>query len=133
MSIELKIKAKHLALEPAIIKKEIKKLGRQLSYEQKDTDVVPYKLINKIDSLHCHLIQDVKREARATHLVRGFMSGKKYSEIERNTPLSVYSNSFEGHYNRNFILGRMVKMYQKYGPKNHDLDTKKMIEDWLDG
>ena len=69
MSIELKIKAKSLAAEAAIIRREeriAKKRGnRELNRE-----------------LHEHRVIAVRRAARSTHLARGFIHGIAYRSIE---------------------------------------------------
>lgn len=67
-STELRIKAKHLALEPAIIKKE------ELKFNKRDPKFAEY--------LRHHRRMVVGVEARGTHLARSFMEGKPYSSIE---------------------------------------------------
>lgn len=67
---KLKIKIKHLALEPAIIRKEAKKLSK--AGRHPDAYL-----------LNHHLRTVVRPEARATQLVYAFLRQKKYSEVEQ--------------------------------------------------
>jgi NCAIR mutase (PurE)-related protein len=66
--IKLKIKSKHLAKEPAIIKHEEAKL--KAGFQR--------------DSLRDHRVLDVRNEARATQLAIAFIRGKAYNSIEQH-------------------------------------------------
>ena len=79
MCIELKIKAKHLALEPKIIKHEERKLKGQIKYT-KGTDA---NLIYKLNDLVNHRKWNVRNESRATELARAYLAGKPYSYVEK--------------------------------------------------
>ena len=72
MSIELKIKAKTLAAEAIIIRLEKRKAKARRKT----------KLVEKLTE-HSRTI--VRKEARSTHLARGFLSGTEYTQIERKT------------------------------------------------
>ena len=124
MSVELKIKAKHLALEPAIIRKEEQKLKKQFNwFKQKHqiTDVSLsniydkhpelYKLHSKRYSLELHRKTVVRNASRATHLARAYIAGMPYSRVEKKRKDEnelVFNNS---------ILLEVFRMVAKYGQK----------------
>lgn len=128
MSIELKIKAKHLALEPAIIKHEIKKLGKQISWIERNTNEKDiWSLVCKQGNLQSHLDFDVKLEARATHLIRAMIAGTSYSRVE-NTKSMEYGKGYKYF----AIRQRMVRMYKKYISRTAtDEFAKAQIEQWF--
>lgn len=108
MSTELKIKSKHLALEPAIIRKEERKLLKQARWfrskqEFKESDL----LIGKAANLAQHRKWNVRNEARATFLARAYIAGTPYSKVERR---SLNWKVFKLH-----IYPRIVAMVAKYG------------------
>jgi hypothetical protein len=115
MSIELKIKSKHLALEPAIIKREEYKLLNQLKWYKQHhqiTDIYRDEGANKLHhkwwQLTTHRKWDVRNEARATFLARAYLAGKPYKSVEAKTndfPLLM-----------TVIHPRIVDMVAKYGP-----------------
>ena len=113
MVIELKIKSKHLALEPAIIRKEERKLRKQIKhlkqYHQVNDDItdVTYPLHTKWTSLHNHRKWDVRNEARATYLARAYLKGVPYETVERKRT--------NDHVFRFYILNRVFAMVAKYG------------------
>lgn len=129
MSIELKIKAKHLALEPAIIRKEEKKLLKQIRW-MKEHQQPTEKLEYKRNSLYEHRVKNVRDEARATNLARAYIAGKTYTSIEKTCK----------NYEKLFSLsGRITSMVAKYGDdpscnwndvKRKELNIK--IIDWLE-
>ena len=97
MSIELKIKSKHLALEPAIIRKEEDKVKKQIKhykmYHQISADgtFASYKehpeltdLWLRYGNLVSHRKWEVRNEARATYLARAFIKGVPYNVVEAN-------------------------------------------------
>lgn len=105
MSIELKIKSKHLATEPAIIRHEERKLLRMAKRrEYNDTQSI----LVKYHSLSEHRRWVVRNESRATYLARAFLSGKPYSSIEKK----VHNHSLL----RAYIVPRVIDMVLKYGP-----------------
>lgn len=128
MSIELKIKFKHLALEPAIIRKEEYNLLRQIAwykqhYQIKDISGFKeaLKISYKYQSLQQHRTVVVRNEARATHLARAFISGKAYNSVEKTRK---DEKLFQNH-----ILPKVFSMVMKYGNeqiyKKYDRNTKK--------
>lgn len=154
MSIELKIKAKHLALEPAIIRKEEKKLLMQFAWLKQKHQITDVSLWNIYDKhrdiynihakrtdLYNHRKFDVRNEARATHLARAYISGMPYNKVEKkiNDPSAF----------RAYILPRIVDMVAKYGNKpiyktwnreknkmcyreNEENELKEVIKKWLE-
>jgi hypothetical protein len=106
MSIELKIKYKHLALEPAIIRKEEQKIKKQMrSAYCADTA----KAYNQYFSLYHHRVTVVRYEARATHLARSYLAGTPYEKVEKK----IHDHSTFV----NVIMPRVYSMVAKYGPK----------------
>ena len=105
MSIKLKIKSKHLALEAGVIRFEELKLKRQIEWlktHQKDEATFR----SEWESLNSHRRFDVRNEARATYLARGYIEGRKYETIENNIKDLGTFNSY--------ILPRVVSMVIKY-------------------
>jgi hypothetical protein len=119
MCVELKIKAKHLALEPQIIKLEERKILKRI----KDIPALNSKLITKYETLRQHRLWDVRNEARATHLARGYIAGKLYSKMEAGSKDKAGTVHLHLH-----IVPRILAMVQKY--KNRKT-TKEDIESWL--
>lgn len=122
MSIELKIKSKHLAEEPRIIRHEEQKLRRQLAWNRRENGIPndTYREMYKFNSLVRHRKWDVRNEARATNLARAHIAGKTYKETEPHCSDPYMRN----HY----ILPRVVKMVQKY----HDRSvTRENILEWM--
>lgn len=104
-AIKLKIKAKSLAEEARIIRKEEQKLhGWRKS------------VISE------HRRFDVRNEARATHLARTFLRGKSYKSVES-------SSSHTSGYIWEKIQKRVLAMVQKYGDRK---TTKEDISFWLE-
>ena len=125
MSIELKIKSKHLALEPAIIRKEEQKLKKRINYYEmkhqiKSGDMFShYKdhpdLFNmwlKRGSLICHRSWNVRNEARATYLARAYLKGMPYKVVEPNVREKLWAP----------VMESLVRMVMKYGPINYRPD-----------
>lgn len=78
MSIELKIKAKHLAAEAKIIRAEERK-----AKESGDTA--------QLQSLHDHRLHTVRPAARSTHLARAFIKGVPYKVVEQTCRTQPYA------------------------------------------
>lgn len=128
MSIELKIKAKHLALEPSIIKQEERKLKKQIDYykvyHQITEDIesaTVYKNHRKLYNLNFkrlrlidHRRWDVRNESRATELARAYIAGKPYSLAEK-------SRKDEALF-KHTIAPRVHKLVVKYGIYSTTLD-----------
>lgn len=118
MSVELKIKAKHLALEPGIIRKEEYKFLKQYQWSLNqyraagNNDMYPRwddKAFNKYCSLNSHRKWDVRNEARATFLARAYIAGAEYSTVEQKRKPE---NEFKFN---TYILPRVCSMVAKYG------------------
>jgi hypothetical protein len=118
MCIELKIKAKHLALEPKVIKHEERKLKGQIKYT-KGTDA---NLIVKLDSLVAHRRWNVRNESRATELARAYLAGKSYTSVEKKRNDDVMF--------RLYIVPRIVAMVTKYGRGEQRKITRDTIVEW---
>ena len=105
MSIKLKIKSKHLALEAGVIRFEELKLKRQIEWlktHQKDEATFR----SEWESLNSHRRFDVRNEARATYLARGYIEGRKYNTIEHEIKdLGTF---------KTYILPRVLTMVIKY-------------------
>lgn len=132
MSIELKIKSKHLGLEAKVIKFEEQKLKRQIRW-QSTNGSIDSKTENLYYSVHNHRVWDVRNENRATFLARALIAGKKYSDVEKKcidkTKLIVY------------IKPRIVSMILRYRDNASKFNssyteaTKKVeaeVTNWLD-
>ena len=121
MSIELRIKSKHLALEPAIIRNEERKLQRQIKWLNENGKATEAQTLRyKLDSLISHRREDVANEARATFLARAFIAGKPYASVERNVK---NKDLFKQR-----IFPRIVAMIKKY--KSWQI-TDKDIWEWV--
>lgn len=118
MSLELKIKSKHLGEEARIIRFEEHKLAKQIGWFIKQHNATgsnePAKVYDckaywQRNSLRAHRVQDVRRENRATFLARAYIAGTSYLSVEaKRKP----EREFEFY---NFILPRVVNMVAKYG------------------
>lgn len=130
MSIELKIKSKHLALEPAIIRKEEQKLLKQIQwYKMKHqistegtvwTDFYKHHpdlchFYSKHGSLVSHRRIDVREEARATYLARAYIKGMPYKKVEVNGE-GLLSPA---------VMKSMIRMVMKYGSVRYYPDYDK--------
>lgn len=121
MSIELKIKSKHLGLEARVIRHEENKLKKQIRWLRERQMPVDQKLIDQLVSISQHRRWDVGNENRATFLARAFIEGRPYKSVEahrKNESLFVY-----------VIVPRVAKMVMKYHDMKVDLKT---IADWSD-
>lgn len=113
MSIELKIKSKHLALEPAIIRKEEQKLLKRIqqlkAYHQINDhwDSIIAPVHHKWWDLQHHRKWDVRNESRATYIARAYIKGIPYRTAEQK---SEFNDTF-----KRFILPRVFDMVAKYG------------------
>lgn len=120
MSLELKIKSKHLTEEAKIIRFEENKLRRQVRYlHEAQREVDAYAAFYKWQSLNSHRRQDVRVENRATFLARAYLAGKDYSEVEqKRSPDMEYD--FQSR-----VIPRIVAMINKYGSTAVDAPTLK--------
>ena len=127
MTVELKIKAKHLALEPAIIKKEIVNLRRQLDRMVSRVEKWDRKCgqtLSKIESLDHHNRHVVAVEARATHLARAFLRGQEYNLVEKSRKEGKEA-TFRIH-----VVPRVLKMVAKYKPRGTTI-SESDVKAWL--
>ena len=111
MSLELKIKSKHLSVEAKIIRFEENKLRKQLDWlrdHQQSRDLVHQKFM----SLKNHRKWDVRNENRATFIARAFIAGKPYSSVELKRKPDYDYKFYQ------FILPRVVAMVEKYDNRN---------------
>ena len=119
MSTELKIKAKHLATEPAIIRMEEQKVLKYIRSGYCNDASAAY---NKYVSLRNHRVWNVRNEARATELARAYLAGKDYKMVEQKRKPENERKFI------NYIIPRIAAMVQKYGPSNKVTDQQ--IIDW---
>lgn len=119
MSIELKIKSKHLGEEARIIRFEEHKLTKQVNWLRKQhegtgsnepLDLFLCKPHHQRSSLREHRVKDVRRENRATFLARAYISGASYISVEAKRKPEREYEFYQ------FILPRVVNMVAKYGP-----------------
>jgi hypothetical protein len=118
MSIELKVKSKHLSEEARIIRFEERKLFKQYSWalaRYRDTgmtDMYPRwndKAFMSYSSLNRHRKLDVRNENRATFLARAFIAGVPYTTVEqKRNPDKEKTFNF-------IVLPRVITMVVKYG------------------
>ena len=129
MSIELKIKSKHLSLEAKVIRFEENKLKHQIEWckirQREDIE-----LRNTWQSLNTHRRWDVRNENRATYLARAFIQGRPYTDVEKKrNDLGVFNC---------YIVPRVVSMVIKYKLKRYEkfmkaeevAEVKKQITEW---
>ena len=118
MSIELKIKSKHLGEEARIIKFEehklLQNLRNNISWHKASGDNSEYpfwsdKNLRDYISLSMHRKRNVRHENRATFLARAYIAGKPYLETEnKRNPAKEYDF-------KTYILPRVVAMVCTYG------------------
>lgn len=129
MTIELKIKTKHLSEEAKIIRFEERKLLKQLRYFRKigtanrENNAYLVARWNHFN-LQQHRKIDVRNENRASYLARAFLEGKAYSTIEQKRKPEK-EDVFIG-----VILPRVLKMVQKYGGSKYNNTTIEQLREW---
>lgn len=118
MSLELKIKSKHLGEEARIIRFEERKLLKGIDYRRakhrESGNNTEYKVWDDKNwryyySLSTHRKRDVRRENRATFLSRAYIAGHSYISVEQKRKPE---REFEFH---NFIVPKIVNMVARYG------------------
>lgn len=113
MTIELRIKTKHLSEKARIIRFEGRKLLKQLNYYRK-IGTANRSNSNYVNTewdyfnLQERIKKDVRNENRASYLARAFLEGKVYSALEQKRKPEK-EDVFIG-----VILPRVLKMVQKY-------------------
>ena len=113
MSVELKIKSKHLALESKVIRFEEAKVKKQIKWLQKNKPVSNstelYSAQLGLCSLSNHRKYVVGRENRATFLARAYLAGTPYKKVE-------IKRREDKHFDFNvYVLPRVLEMVKKYG------------------
>ena len=121
MCIELKIKSKHLALEPSIIRCEERKLKKRMKHNR-DGEVSYWDLSRRRDNLILHRRWNVRNESRATELARAYLAGKPYSHVEKKRKDETMFQMM--------IVPRIVAMVTKYGNKEQRTVDRKKIQEW---
>ena len=120
--IYLKVKAKSLAEEAKIIKKEEERIKAMPLHKRRE-----YGLEDTLIGLTLHRKWDVRNEARATHLVRAYIAGKKCSSVENSASIiNSYNPNAIWQYGSK-IVNRITTMIQKY----HEPISKEQVVDWL--
>lgn len=125
MSIELKIKSKHLALEAQVIRFEENKLRKRIDYAiQKNVQVDIESLKYTWLSLNSHRRWDVRNENRATFIARAYIAGIPYKSIEaKRKP----ENEFKF---QTSIIPRVLAMVLKYNTVPNLKLTREDIKEW---
>jgi hypothetical protein len=121
MCIELKIKSKHLALEPSIIRCEERKLKKRMKHNR-DGETSYWELARQRDNLILHRRWNVRNESRATELARAYLAGKPYSHVEKKRKDETMFQMM--------IVPRIVAMVTKYGNKEQRTVDRKKIQEW---
>jgi hypothetical protein len=123
MSVELKVKSKHLSEEARIIRFEEYKLLKQYRWAQNqyratgNNDMYPRwddKAFMAYCSLMHHRICDVRNENRATFLARAYIAGVPYTTVEQKRKPENES------YFQILTLPRVWTMVAKYGKQDGD-------------
>lgn len=122
MSIELKVKSKHLSVEAAIIRHEEVKLKRQIEWKKENVEDYDT-LLSQWQSLNEHRRWDVRNENRATFLARAYIAGVPYKKVEQKRK---EENELKFRFT---ILNRVLSLVKKYSNSNLDM---KHITAWVD-
>lgn len=110
MSIELKIKSKHLSEEARIIRFEENKIKRHSRYiRSRQGHSTANEVLQTYHSLNHHRRWNVRNENRATFLARAYMAGIPYNRVEQKR-----KDDYHFCYS---ILPRIASMVAKYGEK----------------
>jgi hypothetical protein len=118
MSIELKVKSKHLSEEARIIRFEEKKLFKQYQWSLNNyraaghNDMYPRwddKSFMSYESLNRHRRWDVRNENRATFLARAYIAGVPYDRVEQKR--------LDERLFKTQIFPRICAMVVKYGKR----------------
>jgi len=123
MSVELKVKSKHLSEEARIIRFEERKQLKQYQWALNkwnaagNNDMYPRwndKAFNTYCSLNNHRKWDVRNENRATFLARAYIAGVPYTSVEQKRKPENES------YFQILTLPRVWAMIAKYGKQDGD-------------
>lgn len=122
MSVELKIKSKHLSEEAKIIRFEEHKIKRHARYvRERQGYETAEEVMQTWHSLNNHRRWDVRNENRATFLARAYLNGTPYAKVEQKR-IEENEHTFFA-----YIIPRIVAMVNKYGDKQV---TKDDIVEW---
>ena len=125
MSVELKIKSKHLALEAKVIRFEEEKIKKQIAWLRKNKPDKVYLKELELLSLSLHRKDVVGLENRATFLARAFIAGMPYKKVEASRRADKESGFVIS------VLPRVLEMVKKYAPYNVRKNvTKETLQDW---
>ena len=119
MSVELKIKSKHLSEEARIIRFEERKFRKQVDWLKTHQQTYDKEHATMM-SLKQHRRWDVRNENRATFLARTYLAGKDYKTVEHKCNDLVVL--------RCYIFPRLCEMVNKYGPPADKLSKKWNLE-----
>ena len=122
MSIELKVKSKHLSIEAQIIRHEEVKLKRQIEWKKQNEQDQTIER-DQWESLNGHRRWDVRNENRATFLARAYIAGKSYKKVEQKRKEEREYLFYQT------ILPRVLSLVKKYSNPNLDL---KHIKAWVE-
>jgi len=112
MSIELKIKSKHLSEEARIIRFEENKIKcHSRNVRSRQGHATADEILQTFHSLNNHRRWDVRNENRATFLARAYIAGIPYNQVEQKRK-EENEYTFQWH-----ILPRVASMVAKYGDK----------------
>jgi hypothetical protein len=134
MSVELKVKSKHLSEEARIIRFEERKQLKQYQWALNkwksagNNDMYPRwndKAYGNYVNLNWHRRWDVRNENRATFLARAYIAGKAYNTVENKR---IDDSTFQI-----MIVPRIVNMVAKYGEtkislKVYDREKREYVE-----
>lgn len=110
MSIQLKVKAKSLAVEAQIIRKEERKLIKSARWTMRFKGLHDANIIrDQYESVHLHRVREVRQESRATHLARAYLVSMPYSKVESGRK-ETREYKFMTH-----TLSRTLKLIKRYG------------------
>ena len=109
MSVELKIKSKHLSLEAKVIRFEENKIKKQIKWLYKNEPKQVYYKQLALGSLYNHRKDVVGTENRATFLARAYLAGKSYKSTERSRVPE------KEEFFQRVILPKVYEMVKKYG------------------
>ena len=125
MSVELKIKSKHLTLEAKVIRFEERKVIKQIKWLKTNEPKNAYYAELQLCSLINHRKYVVGIENRATFLARAFIAGTPYNKVE------VKRRDDKAYEFNTMVIPRVYEMVKKYAPyavrKELTLDQ---IKDW---
>lgn len=122
MSVELKIKSKHLGLEAGVIRFEEHKIKKQMRWKSKTQQPIDHE-IYQLNNLKNHRRWDVRNENRATFLARAYIAGIPYKALEAKRKPENESRF------KNNVLPRVAAMVSKYDKKHYKYTSTKEARD----